>query len=75
MSLLKAILKAILHKKEHRKPHLDSRAFDYSCRNHGSCCWCFGNRMHKQRILEQKAEEELENYRELSRELGYFPYG
>jgi hypothetical protein len=28
--------KAILHKKEHRKPYHDCRAFDKSCRNHGS---------------------------------------
>lgn len=36
--------KAIEHGKEHRKPHRGSKGFDYSCRNHGSCPWCQGNR-------------------------------
>ena len=24
-----------------------SKAIDKTCRNHGSCPWCFGNRMYK----------------------------
>lgn len=39
--------KAIKHKKEKRKPYKGSKAFDCSCRNHGSCSWCKSNRTHK----------------------------
>lgn len=28
-----------------RKPYYRSRRFDATCRSHGSCPWCFGNRM------------------------------
>lgn len=44
--------KAIKHRKEHRKPYRRSKAFDSSCRNHGSCSWCESNRT----IQEQKEE-------------------
>ena len=36
--------KAIAHGKEHRKPYRGSKAFDCSCRNHGSCGYCENNR-------------------------------
>jgi hypothetical protein len=36
--------KAIIHKKEHRKQYRGSKAFDCSCRNHGSCGYCESNR-------------------------------
>ncbi len=40
--------KAIRHGKEHRKPFTGtSKRFDRSCRNHGSCPFCAGYRMHK----------------------------
>ena len=39
--------KAIAHGKERRKPYRGSKAFDYTCRNHGSCPWCEENRKHK----------------------------
>jgi hypothetical protein len=32
-----------------RRPYRKSRAFDSSCRCHGDCPWCLGNRMHKHR--------------------------
>jgi hypothetical protein len=35
---------------------------DSSCRNHGSCPWCRGNRMHKyqrQRMLEEEREYQI----------------
>jgi hypothetical protein len=38
--------KAIKHGKEKRKQYRGSKAFDHSCRNHGSCSWCEGNRKH-----------------------------
>lgn len=39
--------KSIKYKKEKRKPYRGSKAFDHTCRNHGSCDWCRENRMHK----------------------------
>jgi hypothetical protein len=36
--------KAIEHKKEKRAPFRKSKAFDRTCRNHGSCPYCEGNR-------------------------------
>lgn len=37
--------KAIAYKKEKRKPYRGSKAFDRSCRNHGSCPYCQNNRV------------------------------
>lgn len=53
--------KAIAAGKERRKTYRRSKAFDRSCRNHGSCGYCQSNRMHstKKRSLsanEQEAE-------------------
>ena len=42
-----ALDKAINSGKEHRKQYYDSRSFDMTCRNHGSCPYCEGNRKHK----------------------------
>ena len=39
--------KAIESGKEHRKQYRGSKAFDTSCRCHGGCPWCRGNRMHR----------------------------
>lgn len=33
--------------KEHRKPYKGSKAIDKSCRNHGGCDWCLGNRKYR----------------------------
>lgn len=35
-----------------RKPYRGSKAFDRTCRNHGSCEYCQGNRLHKYRKME-----------------------
>lgn len=50
--------KAIKHGKEHRKPYIGSRAFDRSCRNHGSCPFCTANRIHKFRDKHPETLEE-----------------
>ena len=42
-----ALDKAIQYGKEHRKPYRKTKAIDCSCRNHGSCEVCKGNRLHK----------------------------
>ena len=39
--------KSIAHGKEHRKPYRGTKAYDCTCRNHGSCQWCVENRTHK----------------------------
>lgn len=34
-------------RKDKRKPYYGSKAFVSSCRNHGGCPYCLGNRLHK----------------------------
>lgn len=51
--------KAIKHKKEKRKPYRGSKAFDCSCRNHGTCSWCLDNRIHKNKKRLLKSKEQL----------------
>jgi ferredoxin len=41
--------KAIRYHKEKRSPYRKSKAFDHSCRNHGSCSYCRSNRLHADR--------------------------
>ena len=42
-----SMTKAIANGKEHRKQYTGSKAFDKTCRNHGGCDWCLGNRTYK----------------------------
>lgn len=60
-----ALDKAINSGKEHRKQYHDSRSFDMTCRNHGSCPYCEGNRKHKFFVDEEKANDA---YKEFLRE-------
>lgn len=48
--------KAIKSGKEHRKPYRGGKARSCSCRNHGSCSWCQGNRQHAD-VKRQQANE------------------
>ena len=41
-----ALDKAISHGKEKRKPYKGGKAVFASCRNHGNCGWCEGNRLY-----------------------------
>lgn len=50
------LYKAIESGKEHRKPYRGSKAIFRSCRNHGSCKWCEGNRTYRNRKNKAKAE-------------------
>lgn len=52
--------KAIASGKERRKPYTGAKAIDRTCRNHGGCAWCEGNRLHKYRaeVARMKLEEE-----------------
>ena len=44
-----ALDKAIKSGKEHRKEYTKVKAIDKTCRNHGSCPWCNGNRLNKKK--------------------------
>ena len=50
--------KAIEHGKDRRKPYRKSKAFDRTCRNHGSCSWCEQNRLRSSLVLEEKLKDE-----------------
>lgn len=52
--------KAIQHGKEHRKQYTGAQAIDRTCRNHGGCPLCEGNRLYNRRKREaaMKAREE-----------------
>lgn len=54
--------KSITHGKEHRRPYQGAKAVAKSCRNHGSCEWCRGKRMHKNDKRELRQVQELEEY-------------
>lgn len=51
-----ALDKAIDHGKEHRKQYRGSKCFDGSCRNHGGCDFCKGNRMYQTNKAKAKIE-------------------
>lgn len=51
--------KAIEHKKEHRKPWRGSKNFDKTCRNHGGCDWCKGNRLYSSKKKLDSAKEQM----------------
>lgn len=54
--------KAIEHGKEHRKAYIGQKAFDVTCRNHGSCEWCRHNRLHSRERAEMAAEQDIKSY-------------
>lgn len=54
--------KSIQSGKEHRKPYRGAKAVDETCRNHGSCEWCHGNRTHKNDKRELAVEQEVSEY-------------
>lgn len=54
--------KSIQSGKERRKPYRGAKAIDATCRNHGSCKWCEGNRTHKNHKRELAAEQEMREY-------------
>lgn len=51
--------KAIKYGKEKRKPYRGSKACDKTCRNHGGCEWCTGNRLYKTKKQEKKALDKM----------------
>ena len=53
--------KAIKHGKERRRPYRGSRRFDHSCRNHGGCGYCRGNRLYAASRRVVAADERLKD--------------
>lgn len=59
--------KAIEYRKEKRKAYRGSKAFDYTCRNHGSCNYCESNRTIQSKRAKGRLEgQEDEFYGEFS---------
>lgn len=56
--------KAIYYGKGKRKPYRDSRRFDWSCRNHKSCPYCYDTRTKKQREQDRLKLKEIKEYKE-----------
>lgn len=54
-----------------RKPYRGSRAFDASCRCHGGCPWCEGNRRYSVNKRKLSADEQRRQY-ELRNEMMEF---
>lgn len=56
--------KAIEHGKEKRKEYTGSKSIARSCRNHGDCLVCQGNRQYKNTKRIQELESKKEEYEE-----------
>ena len=56
--------KAIASGKEKRKPYRGSKVVDFSCRNHGDCPYCSGNRQYQFKKELDKANQKLSEQRE-----------
>ena len=54
--------KAIEHGKEKRKPYYRSQAIDRTCRNHGTCEYCKGNRLYRSNRLKEATQQEINEY-------------
>lgn len=55
--------KAIKYGKERRKAYRGVKAYCCSCRNHGSCDYCKGNRLYSTDKLKLKYDDELREYK------------
>jgi len=49
------------NRKDHRKSYRKSKAFDRTCRNHGSCVWCEHTRTFDKRKKEESSKIDLKN--------------
>lgn len=54
-----ALDKSIESGKEHRKPYKGSKRFDRTCRNHGSCDYCKGNRLYQTHKALDRCKDKL----------------
>lgn len=55
--------KAIEHKKTKRKQYRGAKLVDCSCRNHGGCPWCEGNRLYGDKVREEEFREKLREFK------------
>ena len=53
--------KAIEHGKVKRKPYKGAKAVDKTCRNHGDCEFCKGNRLYQRRKVEEAGNQALKD--------------
>lgn len=65
--------KAIKSGKEHRveygtKGQPYAKAVDPTCRNHGSCTYCKGNRLYQKQKTEQESKSKLKEYKRYGKE-------
>ena len=58
-----SLVKAIKAGKEKRKPYFGCKSFDSSCRPHGGCPWCEGNRFHSHKLRKMTADEKLNEWK------------
>ena len=54
--------KGIEHGKEKRKEYKGTKAFDKTCRNHGSCPWCLENRLHKNAKRQEGMNDQIKEW-------------
>lgn len=54
--------KSIETGKERRRSYQQSKKFDKSCRNHGSCDYCKDNRLHKFETDKLEAENKIKSW-------------
>ncbi len=54
--------KAIRHGKEHRAPYCGAKAIARSCRNHGECPYCKGNRLYSSKKRIEAATDQEKNF-------------
>lgn len=54
--------KAIQHNKENRKPYRGAKAIDCTCRNHGSCAWGKGSRLHSSKKQYEKLDDQEDEF-------------
>ena len=61
--------KAIKSGKEKRKQYYGSKAFDFTCHNHGSCSYCADSRQHRNNKRIQEAyQRERDFYENIERD-------
>jgi hypothetical protein len=50
------------NRKDWRKQYHKSKAFDQNCRNHGSCNFCYSNRMYRYTINNIIIDDKLKDF-------------
>lgn len=56
--------KSISHGKEKRKPYYGAKAFDETCRNHGSDDWAKNNRQFQKKKEELRMRSRIKDFEE-----------